>query len=89
MYNPWVQVTASASSPVPPGRMGHAAAFIESSRLLIFGGIGANGALNDLWQFEESQKLWTALSPGESHRCDRWRGWDGWFSYFCSTGRVE
>ena len=60
----WQKITPDPSSPVPRGRTGHAAAFIESNRLLIFGGIGPDSILNDLWQFEESTRTWTALLPG-------------------------
>jgi hypothetical protein len=46
----WTQI--SASTALPPTRASHAAAWDPAARrMIVFGGTGDSGALNDLWAF--------------------------------------
>src|SRR5690348_10986522 len=59
----WTQLSPTAS---PPARAYHAMAYDEASgKVLVFGGFGENGYLNDTWTFDGSTwtKVDTAISP--------------------------
>ncbi|MFO1078365.1 MAG: kelch repeat-containing protein [Planctomycetota bacterium] len=57
----WGPVAAAAS---PPPRAYHAmAGSSQLGRILLFGGIDANGFLGDLWQYVPFTGTWTQLSP--------------------------
>ncbi len=54
-----------ATSGTPPsGRYGHTAIYDpEHNRMLVFGGMTANGETNELWQLDLSTATWQKLTP--------------------------
>jgi len=58
----WVRLdTGDADTVRPPARYDHSVAIVER-QLLVFGGIGAGGALDDLWSFDlDGDAGWTVL----------------------------
>ncbi|HLB01867.1 MAG TPA: kelch repeat-containing protein, partial [Nitrospiria bacterium] len=68
IYNPsthqWTELFPISS---PPARAGHAMVYDESrSRVILFGGKGLLGFLNDTWAYDPGTNTWTPLSPGTS-----------------------
>ena len=50
---PWHWVSLDIRGPIPPGRYAHTAIFDEmNDRVVIFGGYGVEGVMNDVWAFE-------------------------------------
>jgi Galactose oxidase, central domain len=47
----------------PPPRFGHAAGIVNGQVMIIFGGSGVAGVLNDIWQFDIAGYQWRQLSP--------------------------
>ena len=55
-----------------PGARAAATSWIDSSGdLWLFGGTGANGALNDLWKYSPGAGLWTWVSGSNSANASR------------------
>eukprot|EP00928_Gymnodinium_smaydae_P019234 TRINITY_DN1735_c1_g1_i1.p1 TRINITY_DN1735_c1_g1~~TRINITY_DN1735_c1_g1_i1.p1 ORF type:complete len:384 (-),score=42.06 TRINITY_DN1735_c1_g1_i1:107-1258(-) len=50
-------------APGPPARSFHTMAVVQD-KLVVFGGCGVKGRLNDLWQFDPLQKSWSLLHDG-------------------------
>ncbi|CDS37365.1 rab9 effector protein with kelch motifs [Echinococcus multilocularis] len=66
-----IRTAVTQEGPWPSPRAGHGGAFIPSSstsfpRLFIFGGVNADGPLNDIQYFDKGSMQWTAvMSEGE------------------------
>jgi N-acetylneuraminic acid mutarotase len=59
--NGWTQPAASLR---PPARSNHATAWDSTQqRMLVFGGFGPGGYLNDLWAYDPRESTWRLLSP--------------------------
>ena len=65
---PWKKANVR-NGVAPPARYGHAAGLVNGETMVIFGGSGAGGALNDLWSFDISMNTWKQLQPG-TRPCD-------------------
>jgi len=49
----WQKIEAPDPDRAPPGRTGHAMAYdADGGRIVVFGGNGQEGVLNDLWAFD-------------------------------------
>jgi N-acetylneuraminic acid mutarotase len=60
--NAWTTVTPGG--PTPPARSNHAAAWDSTTgHMLVFGGYGGGGYLNDLWSYDPAGNSWAVLSP--------------------------
>jgi hypothetical protein len=58
----------------PPARFGHAAGIVNGQVMIIFGGSGAAGVLNDIWQFDIAGFQWRQLSPSTPVSAVDWTG---------------
>lgn len=59
--NRWTEVAAGA--PLPPARQHYGVTFDESRRrLVLFGGSGGRGSLNDTWEFDPAAGRWQTAS---------------------------
>jgi len=59
----WIELTP-ASGPVPPARELSTSIYDPAShRMLVFGGAGASGNLNDVWAFDLTSHVWSNLTP--------------------------
>nr|AML77172.1 putative LOV domain-containing protein [Sphaerozosma laeve] len=72
----WRHVQVSSA---PPGRWGHTLSCLDSSWLVVFGGCGSNGLLNDVFvlNLDEDQPTWREVAtsdPVGAHRPDP-RSW--------------
>eukprot|EP00736_Rhodelphis_marinus_P010483 Rmarinus@m.5564 len=63
----WYAIQIRDDSPIPPARASHRMEVVENSftSLVIFGGIGEHGLLNDMWRFDTSKEVWELLRPCE------------------------
>ena len=60
--NSWTNL--HPSEPLPPARYGAAMALSPSTgRLIVFGGVGGGGTLNDVWAYDTAANIWTKLEP--------------------------
>eukprot|EP00053_Salpingoeca_punica_P018941 m.188434 g.188434 ORF g.188434 m.188434 type:complete len:1153 (-) comp17536_c2_seq1:210-3668(-) len=60
----WTQIkrNSSSSTPWPPARLHHSVATVpDSACMVVFGGYGAHGPLNDTWVFDMNTLTWTEL----------------------------
>ena len=55
----WSKIEPSGNS--PPARDSHSAIIYNDSDMIIFGGNGTSGKLNDLWNFNFNEKKWTKI----------------------------
>ncbi len=59
----WSQITPATGS-APPPRTNHALIFApDSNTLILFGGRGNNGTLNDIWSLSLDERIWRDLTP--------------------------
>ncbi len=85
----WTQIQPSGS--LPPARVRHAAAYDSTNdRLIIFGGSGASGVLNDLWVLSNATgtrgaAAWTQLNPAGPPPAARY---SARVAYDAATGRL-
>ena len=56
----WSKIEPCGNS--PPARDSHSAIIYNDSDMIIFGGNGTSGKLNDLWNFNFNDKKWTKIS---------------------------
>jgi len=65
----WKQIKTRKSH--PPKRR-HAASVYDASRnwFIVFGGLGEEGYLNDVWAFELDADVWINITPGPQPRLD-------------------
>lgn len=56
----WSQINTGTASG-PPARHGHTMTMVSSSRVLLFGGYGQGGRLNDLWQLDPFTLQWSRI----------------------------
>ncbi len=60
--NTWSKLRPRA--PYPVGRYAHSMVYAPSiNKLVMFGGWGANGVLNDTWAYDPAANAWTNLTP--------------------------
>lgn len=58
----WREITSLNNS--PPARANHAMIYdAKQDRLIVFGGRGTEGLLNDVWAFSIKDRLWANLTP--------------------------
>ena len=55
----WSKIEPSGNS--PPARDSHSAIIYNDSDMIIFGGNGTSGKLNDMWNFNFNEKKWTKI----------------------------
>ena len=55
----------------PPTRDSHSAVIYNNSDMIIFGGNGSTGKLNDLWDFNFNEKKWNKISSQGQLPCPR------------------
>ena len=56
----WIKIEPSGNS--PPARDSHSAIIYNDTDMIIFGGNGTLGKLNDLWNFNFADKKWSKIS---------------------------
>ena len=56
----WTKIDPCGNS--PPARDSHSAIIYNNTDMIIFGGNGTSGKLNDLWNFNFNEKKWTKIS---------------------------
>ena len=56
----WTKIEPCGNS--PPARDSHSAIIYNNTDMIIFGGNGTSGKLNDLWNFNFNEKKWTKIS---------------------------
>jgi hypothetical protein len=56
----WTKIEPNGTP--PPARDSHSAVFYKNSDMIIFGGNGSTGKLNDLWNFNFNDKKWNKIS---------------------------
>ena len=61
--NYWSEVPPNGDT--PPARKGHAS-WGSGSKMYIFGGISATGAINDLWTYDPSSNQWAEMLPNNA-----------------------
>ena len=60
--NTWTQLKPSGA--LPTARLNHAMALDpDTGRVIMFGGLGDDGVLNDTWAYDPAANAWTNLSP--------------------------
>jgi hypothetical protein len=60
--NTWTELTPSG--PLPPRRFFHAMVYDPSTRrMIMFGGMGDTGVLNDIWAYDPAANTWIDLDP--------------------------
>jgi len=60
---PWMQFTVW-NGVQPSGRYGHTAGMVNGETMVVFGGVGKSGPLNDLWAFDlATVQMWRQLKP--------------------------
>ena len=62
--NRWVAYREQ-SKDFPQPRRNHSMTYLSGSKVLMFGGQGKNGLLNDTWTFDVETNRWTEIKEGE------------------------
>lgn len=57
--------TIEVSGELPKARMNHSTVISNNNKMIIFGGKNDVGILNDMWEFDFSNKMWTKISDAD------------------------
>lgn len=60
----WIALTPSCNPSCPEARYGHAMSLMPNGKILMFGGKNVVGTLlNDLWEYDIVNNIWTRITP--------------------------
>lgn len=66
----WNEIKAQGNN--PPARRNHGVMYLENNKMAIFGGVGNQGLLSDVWLFDIEKKEWEEIKSEETPPLIHW-----------------